>query len=1220
MEQLMKLRQSLAILLTLALMLPFVQLPVARAAFAPLYDTLNYENPPVAPAERSLPSGSYVATPFRINNAYGEIDAVMLYAKYDNTVRPTITKAKMSVAIYSDNNGRPGSMLSGASGSYELDDQIDIGGPSNPFSLFYIELDQPGKLYRDNQYWVVYGTTDTDAARVSLVGVNEQPLAEGQGTNNLVTDTHQPARVTESTRVMYSLQNAGTDIAVTDWSSAQRTEGQILPFILDGWVSERHENLEVQYVTDTTAHVSFGPSNNATEVTLEQSMDNGATWVTVKNVTLNQNSNDVTVTGLSPSTTYLFRLVVEDGYKGGISNTAQATTQADPGWRLVGDAGFSGEMVRDTELAIDGRGVPYIAYVDQAVTGKIVVQTFTGAVWESVGVTASEEEAGSVSLALDRQGLPYIAYIANDGSMTVRKYNGTAWVALGQPGFPGGETSLVDLKLDAMDRPYVAFRDIGGALGGAITVMKFDGSWEVVGSREFTPEASVRSLSLALASDGTPYVGYTAVPDGFYGSYKPFVYRLGDNGWTNISYASFGDPHSAVAQIALTASPIDDAIYVAYDDTYTNNQDMNANRQPSVIRWDGSGWDRLGAAGIAPRAASLRMVVDRQGVPYLAYAKRQEGTGPVSVLRWSGSAWEAVGGADFSGGSAHDMSFAIDPDGRPYVAYGDQREGEKSTVKVYPKPISNLSAARAGDKVQLSFDRPSGASQVVVLVSADGGMTWTTATTEQPLGYDSATATVTGLSASVAYQFKLQVTHGSRAGDSNISSVAAPPASSAPTYVAPPAKSVSLRVVDDQGKELSEPLTRLVGSQLALTGQLLSADGKRLSYAPITIKSGQPIELPSLAAGTYKLALNVVAPSGDKLAGTIAQLTVDAAGNATISSELIDPYGIVTDAVTGETVDDVHMTLHWSDTELNRSKGRTPGALVELPILPDFEPNQNRDPQSSTDGGKYGWMVYPEGDYYLLGEKEGYVTFDSRLDPRSEQHGEDSYIKEGNIHVGQSIVEYSFEIMPKTIDSGIHEAYMKGYPDGSFKAGRGVSRAELATVLTRTMEQRQTDDKGIAFKDVSAGHWAADSIRTASAQGWMKGYAGSVFKPEGQVTRAELAQALVNLYGWKTPESGTAASSDTATHWASKAIAAIQAQGVMEGYEDGAFRPDQAVTRAEAVKVFNQLLKRTPGQTVGVPSVWNDVSDTSWAYADIMEASVTHSYVLYATGVEQWTE
>ncbi|MDG0811194.1 hypothetical protein [Cohnella rhizosphaerae] len=131
-----KLRRSLALLLILALVLPFVRLPAASASFAPLYDTINYDNPPSAPAYRSLPSGSYVAAPFRINNAYGEISAVMLNAKYENTSRPTVTKAKMSVAIFADDGGKPGAMLAGAVGSYELEDQVDLGGQSNPFSLF----------------------------------------------------------------------------------------------------------------------------------------------------------------------------------------------------------------------------------------------------------------------------------------------------------------------------------------------------------------------------------------------------------------------------------------------------------------------------------------------------------------------------------------------------------------------------------------------------------------------------------------------------------------------------------------------------------------------------------------------------------------------------------------------------------------------------------------------------------------------------------------------------------------------------------------------------------------------------------------------------------------------------------------------------------------------------------------------------------------------------
>lgn len=91
-----------------------------------------------------------------------------------------------------------------------------------------------------------------------------------------------------------------------------------------------------------------------------------------------------------------------------------------------------------------------------------------------------------------------------------------------------------------------------------------------------------------------------------------------------------------------------------------------------------------------------------------------------------------------------------------------------------------------------------------------------------------------------------------------------------------------------------------------------------------------------------------------------------------------DPHGAMTDEVTGKVIEGAHATLHWADTALKRSKGRTPGDLVILPILPDFAPNQNKDPQDSNDKGEYGWMVFPDGDYYILATKTGYNDFDSR--------------------------------------------------------------------------------------------------------------------------------------------------------------------------------------------------------------------------------------------------
>lgn len=432
--------------------------------------------------------------------------------------------------------------------------------------------------------------------------------------------------------------------------------------------------------------------------------------------------------------------------------------------------------------------------------------------------------------------------------------------------------------------------------------------------------------------------------------------------------------------------------------------------------------------------------------------------------------------------------------------------------------------------------------------------------------------------------------------------VVTPPVVTTPTPAAP-TRTVQVVVANTLGGQtVSQPITSLIGTNLPLSGTLYNANGQPVPGVPqLTLSPNGTLNIPSsVPPGTYNLTLNVIAPNGERLAGPPAKLTIDAAGNARLDAELIDPYGIITDSRTKRPVPGVKVSLHWADTELNRSKGRVPGDMVKLPELPDFAPNRNLDPQNSNAAGQYGWMVYPEGDYYILGEKDGYLMFDSRKDDAKATFGTDSYIRDGVIHVGQTIVEYSFEIDPSSQD---YLAYMRGYPDGLFRPERGVTRAEVAAILQRTMVAPLGSDK-LAFGDVSASHWAHDDIVLVVTNGWMKGTGGTDFMPDRAITRGEMAQILANIYGWKDAPS-TSMFSDANGHWAANAIHAAVSQGAMSGYSDGTFRPNQPITRSETVMLINRLTNRPAAPEI--PMTWSDVPMSNANYGDIMAASVDHT-------------
>jgi putative cell wall-binding protein len=165
---------------------------------------------------------------------------------------------------------------------------------------------------------------------------------------------------------------------------------------------------------------------------------------------------------------------------------------------------------------------------------------------------------------------------------------------------------------------------------------------------------------------------------------------------------------------------------------------------------------------------------------------------------------------------------------------------------------------------------------------------------------------------------------------------------------------------------------------------------------PLVVSANGTLQVPSLAQGTdhtYKVSYDF--GKGQKINLGTMEIKVDKDGNVTkLTVTLIDPYGILTDGATGEVIAGVEITLYYADTARNKAAGKTPGALVELPILEGFKPNNNQNPQVSDANGAYGFMVFPTTDYYLVAAKEGYEEY-----------------KSPTISVEQDIVKWDIQMM-----------------------------------------------------------------------------------------------------------------------------------------------------------------------------------------------------------------
>ena len=202
-----------------------------------------------------------------------------------------------------------------------------------------------------------------------------------------------------------------------------------------------------------------------------------------------------------------------------------------------------------------------------------------------------------------------------------------------------------------------------------------------------------------------------------------------------------------------------------------------------------------------------------------------------------------------------------------------------------------------------------------------------------------------------------------------------------------------------------------------------------------------------------------------------------------------------------------------------------------------------------------------------------------------------------------------------------HFAYVIGYPDGTVHPNGQITRAEVATIFFRLLRDEVRDGAfttSNTYSDVAYGKWYNNPISTMSALGIITGYPDGTFKPNKPITRAEFAAIAARF---DNDGDKTAAN---ATHWAKDEISIAYNNGWITGYPDGTFRPDNKITRAEAMTLVNRVLKRLPETEEDLHDdmiKWSDNSDTSaWYYLAVQEATNSHYYDLKENKHEKWSK
>lgn len=211
------------------------------------------------------------------------------------------------------------------------------------------------------------------------------------------------------------------------------------------------------------------------------------------------------------------------------------------------------------------------------------------------------------------------------------------------------------------------------------------------------------------------------------------------------------------------------------------------------------------------------------------------------------------------------------------------------------------------------------------------------------------------------------------------------------------------------------------------------------------------------------------------------------------------------------------------------------------------------------------------------------------------------------------------------LNTNDHYSYLIGYSDGTVRPNGKITRAEVATIFFRLLDDDTRAKYWSSennFSDVSADKWYNNAVSTLCNMGVIGGYADGTFRPDAPISRAEFAKIAVSF----TQNNGSAVynyfTDVKTTDWFAPYVTAAKDAGLIEGYSDGSFKPESKITRAEACAIVNRTLGRKPSKAhmkISDRIDWPDVQTTDWFYEAIMEATNSHTYQM-GKRVETWND
>lgn len=203
-----------------------------------------------------------------------------------------------------------------------------------------------------------------------------------------------------------------------------------------------------------------------------------------------------------------------------------------------------------------------------------------------------------------------------------------------------------------------------------------------------------------------------------------------------------------------------------------------------------------------------------------------------------------------------------------------------------------------------------------------------------------------------------------------------------------------------------------------------------------------------------------------------------------------------------------------------------------------------------------------------------------------------------------------------------HIQYWHGYPDGTFRPENSLTKAEAAQIFYSLLK-----DKSVSltkqFADVAADAWYSPAVNALASLNIITGSDNTYFAPDAAITRAEFT-AMAMRFTQMEEFDMDIFSDVSANAWYYHYVMGAAQYGWLTGYPDGTFRPESQITRAELAAIINRMLGRSADKAFiaahsGQISQFSDVAPTHWAYYDIMEGSNAHTYSM-DNGVENWQD